>query len=72
MEMVRGGVFLVLVVGLGAGSGCSGSKPSPPPLSCTRSVAEFCSNTTALICSLTWDDVEAGRLMCVSGGVDYA
>ena len=40
-------------------------------LNCTRSVAEFCSGvSTALVCPLTWEDVEAGRVMCVSDGVD--
>ena len=72
MEMVRGGVCLVLLLfGVGASSGCGGSKASP--LNCTRSVEDFCSAvSTALVCPLTWDDVQADRVMCVSGDVDYS
>jgi hypothetical protein len=73
--MVRGGVCLVLLVfGVGAGPGCgSSSKPSPSPLNCTRSVEEYCSAiSVVLVCPPTWNDVEAGQVMCVAGELDYS
>ena len=58
------GVAVVLLVcGVGAGPGCSSNSAR---LDCPRSVATYCAST-AIHCSLTWDDVQAGPAMCLTG-----
>jgi hypothetical protein len=61
--MVRGGAsWVVLILGMGAVSGC-GSGSHSSRLACSRSVEDVCSSS-AIHCSLTWDEVLAGPTMC--------
>jgi hypothetical protein len=69
MEMVRGGVLLALgFLGMGA---CSGGGGSSSRVECPRSIEELCS-LSAVHCSLTWDEVQAGLATCsLSNDVSY-